>query len=205
MSLDIEQIKPLKGQFKCTLFENANIGLPLTLYYSIEIPLQTFYSGHDYVSQPVDTSFGIEWIRFIDKSNDIQEKNWTNLVGKEFELSFENETAEGTIYLGTEHCQFNSVIKFLSLNDTTFDIELQMAIDFNIDTINLDESGLVKIKTQVDFEGLVLYDSKYLPSFKNQPNPLEIIEKFTDLNVYQLILTKYENPNDDWKQLRPKR
>jgi hypothetical protein len=205
MRLDIEQIKPLKGQFKCNLFENVNIGLPLALYYSIEIPLQTFNTGHDYVSQPVDTSFGIEWIRFVDKSDELQEKKWTNLVGKEFELSYDNETAEGSIYLGTEHCQFNSIINFLSLHDTTFDIELQMAIDFNIDTVNLDENGFVKIKTQVDFEGLVLYDNSFLPSFDNQHNPLDIIGNFIDLNVYQSTLTKYENTNVDWKQLKPKK
>jgi len=205
MSLDITQIKPLKGQFNCNLFENATIGLPLTLYYSIEIPLQIFNSGHEYVSQPVDTSFAIEWIRFIGKSNELQEKNWTNLVGKEFDLSYENETAEGSIYLGTEHCQFNSVIIFLSLNDTTFGVELQMAIDFNIDTINLDQGGFVKIKTQIDFEGLVLYDNSSLPSFESIKDPLDIIGKFIDLNVYQSTLTKYENPNSEWKQLKPKR
>lgn len=205
MSLDITQINPLKGRFYCTLFENASIGLPLALYYSIEIPLQTFNSGHNYVSQPVDTSFAIEWIRFIDQSNNIQEKNWKSLAGREFELSFDNETAESSIYLGAEHCQFNSIINFLLLTDITFDIELQMAINFNIDTINLDETGFVKIKTQLDFEGLILYDSKYLPSFKNQTSPLEIIGKFIDLNVYEPMLTKYENPNVDWKQLRPKR
>ncbi len=203
MSLDIKQIIPLVGKFKCNLFENANIDLPLTLYYSMEIPIQTFNSGHDYVTQPVDTSFGIEWIRFIDKTNELQENNWTNLLGKEFELSYDNETAEGSIYLGTEHCQFNSVIKFLSLKDTTFDVELEMAIDFNIDTLNLNESGFVKIKTQIDFEGLVLYDSSLLPSFENQANPLDILGRFIDLNVYQPALTKYEIPNVDWKQLKP--
>jgi hypothetical protein len=205
MSLDIELLKPLKGQFNCNLFENANIGLPLTLFYSIEIPLQTFYSGHDYVSQPVDTSFVIAWIRFTENSHELQEKNWKKLVGKKFELTYDNETAEGSIYLGTEHCQLNSAIKFLSLNGTTFDIELQMAIEFNIDTINLDENGFVKIETQVEFEGLVLYDYNVLPSFHKQDNPLDTIGKFIDLNVYQSTLTKYENAKVDWKRLKPKR
>ena len=86
MSLNINKIIPLKGQLRCNLFENISVGLPLTLYYSIEIPLRKFNNGHDYVSQPVETSIVIDWIRFIGKVDNIQEKNWTELVGREFEL-----------------------------------------------------------------------------------------------------------------------
>lgn len=187
----------------CNLWENSNIGLPLTLYYNIEIPLKEFDTGHDYVSQPTRTSLVIEWIRFLNESGE-QENNWKNLAGKSFQLLYNDETAEGSIYLGTEHCSFNSEITFISLNDTTFEIELTMAIEFNIDTINLDDSELVKIKTQIDFKGFILYSPNSLPSFEKIDKPLDTIKKFIDLSVYQSDFETPLSEESDWKRLRPK-
>ncbi len=78
-----------------------------------------------------------------------------------------------------------------------------MAIDFNIETSNLDTDGLVKIKTQVDFDGLRVYHTQ-LPTFQRADNPLSLLEKFIDLNVYQPDLTQFDNENVDWKHLKPK-
>ena len=187
----------------CNLWENSHINLPLTVYYSIEIPLQPFNSGHDYVDQPTSTSIMLEWIIFNDGQNGHQERNWKNLAGRQFNLSYDDENAEGSIYLGTEHCQFNSQITFLSLNGTTFDIELKMAVDFNIETSNLDADGFMKIKTQVDYDGLRIYHTQ-LPTFQKADNQLALIGKFVDLSVYQTDLTQFDNTNVDWKHLKPR-
>ncbi|MDX2245969.1 MAG: hypothetical protein SF052_04275 [Bacteroidia bacterium] len=203
MTLNIKDIQPLKGQMSCNLWENSHINLPLTLYYSIEIPLQSFNSGHDYVGQPTNTSIIIEWAIFNDGQNGHQERNWKNLVGRQFNLSYDDKTAEGSIYLGSEHCQFNSQINFLSLNGTTFDIELKMSVDFNIETANLDRDGFVKIKNQVDYNGLQVYHTQ-LPTFQKADNPLALIENFVDLSVYQTDLTRFNNPKVDWKHLKPR-
>jgi hypothetical protein len=201
MTLDIKDIQPLKGQMSCNLWENSHIGLPLTLYYSIEIPLKPFNSGHDYADQPDETTIMIEWAIFSDGQNEHQERNWKNLVGRQFNLSYNDETAEGSIYIGTEHCQFNSQINFLSLTGATFDIELKMAIDFSIETSNLDADGFVTIKTQVDYDGLRIYHTQ-LPSFQKAENQHALIGKFIDLNVYQTDLTNFGNENVDWKHLK---
>ncbi len=203
MTLNIKDIQPLKGQMSCNFWENLNINLPLTLYYSIEIPLQPFNSGHDYVDQPTNTTIMLEWIIFSDERDEYQERNWKNLVGKKFNISYDDETAEGSIYLGAEHCQFNSEINFLSLSGTTFDIELTMAVDFNIETSNLDEDGFVKIKTQVDYDGLRVYHTQ-LPTFQKADNQLALTGKFIDLSVYQADFTRFGNKNVDWKHLKPR-
>jgi len=203
MTLNIKDIQPLKGKMSCNLWENSHINLPMTLYYSIEIPLQPFDSGHDYVDQPTDTAIMIEWAIFSDGQNERQERNWKNLVGRQFSLSYDDETAKGSIYLGTEHCQFNSEINFLSLNGTTFDIELKMAVDFNIETSNLDADGLVKIKTQVDYDGLRVYHTQ-LPTFQKADNQLALTGKYIDLSVYQADFTRFDNENVDWKHLKPR-
>lgn len=203
MTLNIKDIQPLKGQMSCMLWENSHINLPLTLYYSIEIPLQAFNSGHDYVDQPTNTSIMLEWIIFNDGQNGHQERNWKNLVGRQFNLSYDNETSEGSIYLGAEHCQFNSQINFLSFNGTTFDIELKMAVDFNIETSNLDADGFVKIKTQVDYDGLRVYYTQ-LPTFQKSDNQLALIGKFIDLSVYQTDITRFDSESVKWKHLKPR-
>ena len=203
MTLNIKDIQPIRGKMSCILWENSHINLPLTLYYSIEIPIQPFNSGHDYVDQPTDTTIMIEWAIFRDGQNEHQERNWKNLVGRQFNLSYDDETAEGSIYLGTEHCQFNSEINFLSLNGTTFDIELKMAVDFNIETSNLDADGLVKIRTQLDFDGLRLYHTQ-LPTFQKSDNQLDLSGQSIDLSVYQTELTQFDNKTVDWKHLKPR-
>lgn len=204
MPLDINKIHPQKGEFSCNLWENSYIGLPLTLFYSIEIPLLPFDTGHDYVDQPATTSIAMDWLKFINPSTGDNEKNWKNLTEKEFLLTYEGDTGEGSIYLGSEHCQFNSRIKFLSLQDTTFDIQLTLNVAFNIDTINLPDNGEFIIKTQVEFKGLLLYDTKSLPTVAKTKNEIQLIEKFIDIDAYQTQLAPYDNPNVQWRQLKPK-
>jgi len=203
MTLNINDIKPLKGNLNCYLWENSTINLPLSLYYSIIIPLKPFNSGHNYVEQPTNTSIVIEWIKFIDKENKQQVTNWKTLVGRKFILSYDNQQAEGSIYLGAEHLNLDSELQFLSLNGTTFDIELKMSIDFNIETTQLDTDGLVKINTQLEFDGLRIFH-KQLPSFRKTSNPLNLIENYVDLSVYQTELTKFDSNIADWKHLKPR-
>ncbi len=203
MPLDIHNIQPLQGEFSCNLWENSYTGLPLTLFYAIEIPLSPFDSGHDYVTQPTSTSILMEWLKFTDPTTGLNESNWKNLARKEFLITYENNTGEGSIYLGSEHCQFNSSIKFLSLENTTFNIELTLNVGFNIDTIHLNDNGQFTISAQVDFKGLLLYDNKSLPTVAKAENPMKLISTFIDISVYQDNLTIYENPHVEWRQLKP--
>jgi len=202
MKLDVNEIKPKQGKLSCNLFENKNTGLPLHLNYTIVIPIEPFNSGHHYVSQPVETEVVIEWIQFISDGNK-QEDNWTNLLGNTYLLTYDNKTAEGSFYLGSEHCPTNSKITFLSLKENVFEIELEMAVSFNISTVNLPENGLIKIKTSVEFEGLILYDSSYLPTLEKINNPINVLGDFIDLDVYEKQLEEDVNNEVDYKLLRP--
>ena len=205
MPLDVRDIKPLRGKLTSNLSENSHIGLPLTLFYSIEIPLEPFDSGHTYVDQPTSTSIVIEWIKFINTVTGQNERNWKDLAGNKYLISYDNDTGEGSIYLGSEHCQFNSLFRFLSLTDTTFDIELTLAVEFNIEANNLDENGQFSIKAQVDYEGLLLYDNNSLPTFSKFNEPMTIISDFVDETAYEPELTNYDNPHVQWRQLRPRK
>ncbi|WP_276483532.1 hypothetical protein [Paraflavitalea pollutisoli] len=203
MPLDVEDINPLAGQMSCKLWENHHINLPLSLYYSMDIPLAPFNSGHDYVEQPTVTSFIIDWMILKDQFGGRQESNWKNLVNKQFSLSYEDGTAQGTIYLGFEHQQFNSEVKFLSLNGTTFDIELRIAPEFDMETVNLDADGFLTLRCAVNFDGLQVYHTQ-LPTLQKAPDQLSLIGKFVDLGVYQANLERFENNHVDWKHLKPK-
>lgn len=200
MELNIKDIQPLNGYMNCYLFENPHNDLPLRLYYMVEIPIHPFNTGHEYVNQPFSTKFIIDWIIFNDEKNRVQERNWKNLVGKTFNLSYENQNAEGTIYLGTEHCQLNTEMHFLSLSETTFDVELKMDINFNIKTKNLDSDKRVKIKTQVDFEGLKVCHNK-LPTFQKAISKMALTKKFVDLSVYQTEFRDFKTKHDNCKFL----
>lgn len=203
MKLDILDIKPQKGTLRCNLWENENIGLPLTLFYSIEIPLKPFNSGHIYVPQPTKTDINIDWVNFSHRPDQQNQPNWKNLARQTFRLSYEEENAEGSIYLGTEHCPFNSVITFISLDKTVFEIELILDVDFNIETKNLEKDGKFTIKTQLDFEGFLLYPNSSLPTIPDGIDPLTLISGFIDTTVYQDKFDDYDKPNLNWRHLKP--
>jgi hypothetical protein len=116
MPLNIDDLKPKIGTMYCNLWENSNINLPLTLFYSIEIPIEPFDSGHNYGTQPCNASLMIEFIVFKDHSNK-QEKNWTNLAGRAFRLSFDDNTMDGSIYLGTEPVSSMQTLDFLTFEE----------------------------------------------------------------------------------------
>jgi hypothetical protein len=202
IKLDIKSLNPLKGKMSCNLFENENIKLPLHLNYYVEIPLEEFDSGHDYVDQPTSTSLIIDWIQFKNQ-NDTQEKDWKQLEGKSFLISYEQETGEGSVYLGTEHCQFNSQISFLKRTGSTFEVEIQTIINFNIETVNLPKDEVITFKTEVEFDGFLLYDKDTLPSISSK-NPIEVAKSFIELNCYQDDFQNYDNPNVNWLRLAPK-
>ena len=204
MPFDIKEVRPLPGAMHCILWENSYTNLPLSLFYSIEIPLQPLNTGHEYVDQPTETSFVIEWIRFEDKQKREQERNWKNLLGREFFLSYNDQNAEGSIYLGSEHCQFNCSIKFNNLNETVFDIELAMDIDFNTATMHLLDVRLSKIGVSLEYEGLKLLPPEMLPSFENEKDPLTHIRRFIDTSVYENVLIPEGIDETRWKRLKPK-
>jgi hypothetical protein len=205
MPLNVQSIVPLRGTMHCLLFENLTIDLPLNLYYTIEIPFQAFDSGHTYAEQPVNTSLIVEWITFPDLATGKQESDWKNLLGKEYALSHEEGTAEASVYLGTEHCWATVPrIRFTHLKGITFEVELDVAVEFNIDTVNLAADGLIHLKTQVDYQGLILYDKQFLPTFDSVKEPLSIIGQFIDISGYEGNLVRYENPHVDWQQLKAK-
>ena len=203
MPLDVNKLEPLKGKFTSNLWENSYIDLPLTLFYSIEIPLKPFDSGHSYVDQPISTSIVIEWIKFFDSETRQNVGNWKSFVGNEYLISYDDDTGEGSIYLGTEHCQFDSKIHFLSLAETTFDIELTLNANFNTETTNLDRKSEFKIRAQIDYLGLLLYENASLPTFSNVAEPMSIISHFVDETFYDSELDNYQLSNLECKILRP--
>jgi hypothetical protein len=203
MSLDVKMIKPLNGSMNCYIIENKFTGLPMSLFYSIEIPLEKFDTGHDYVEQPSETSIAIDWILFKDAAGPGQEKNWKKLVGKKFNLSYEDKSAEGSIYLGSEHCYLNCEILFGNLTETVFDIEIVMAIDYNIETINLDPDGLLRLSAKLNFEGLRLTDAQ-LPPFQNDAERMQFVNGFIEPSVYNSKLVECANEYNKWRQLIPK-
>ena len=200
MFINIADIRPKKGVLNCYLWENEQIDLPLSLYYSFNIPLEI-------KCQPLDTSIitsiVIEWAILIDSYESQQEKNWKQLVNLNFELNYNDESAEGSIYLESEHCRLNAEIRFINLNKYTFDIELTIAANFNIDVNGLDKNGCFSIKTQLDFDGLHIYPSQ-LPSYQSAIDPMAIIGNYIDLKEYVSEIIQYEDHNIDSLHLKPK-
>lgn len=206
MPLDARNIKPLKGTMYCFLWENASVGLPLKLYYHIDIPLEPFDTGHEGVAKPEPTGLDIGFIKW-QTANKPQEGNWRNLVGNEYKLSslMPVETGAGSIWLGYEHCPFDSVIRFQSLSGTTFHIAIELDIDFNVEVVNLPASGQITLSAQLEFEGFKLFEGNTLPTVAAAGDPLQLAGTFLDTSVYEPYLSTITGRSPaNWRLLKPK-
>ena len=91
--------KPKEGRISYHWFENQHVGLSLTRFHVIEIPLEPFDSGLEYEETPVETSLIFEWIKL-----DIEDPS--DLNGLEINNQKLPDT-EASIYLGSAHNWIN--------------------------------------------------------------------------------------------------
>ena len=117
-----------KGKVEVYWFENKNTGLQKTLFHRINIPLDSFNSGLDYESQPVDTEIVIEWMKLnLDEP--------TNLDGLRLTTTPEDET-EASIYVGSAHnpCDIkNMELKMITYN--IYEMKCELFVEFEYEGV----------------------------------------------------------------------
>ena len=142
IKIDLQRkTKPKVGRITYHWFENQNIGLPLTRFHAIEIPLELFNSGIEYENQPVETSLLFEWIK-------LEIDDPLELDGLEIN-SQKLPDMEASIYLGAAHNWVN--VCSLKIN---FESNLQsrfngmVEIDFETEGVAENETFTFEATTQ---------------------------------------------------------
>jgi hypothetical protein len=161
-TIPTDRFKPKRGSMHAFVFENRSINLAPTLFYSIDIPLKPFSSGLDHESQPVKTSFSLEFIR-------IPVVDWRRLDRQSFEIA--QDDCDGSIYVGSAHNPVNiNQIRFKRAGNFMFRIDCTLFCDFESEGVA--DDAQVELSADIKFEGLrVLLDPTY-----TEENILKAIE-----------------------------
>jgi hypothetical protein len=117
--------KPLPGTLDAHLFSNPHIGLPLTLFYRIDIPLEPFaFDG-----RTQETAVRTDFIRF-------PVRDWRQLPNREFTFPVNPEEGyiDGSIYLGRAHNPADVTrIAFGSLDGDILAARVNISFDFTLE------------------------------------------------------------------------
>lgn len=135
--------KPRQGTLDAHLFDNPHIGLPLTLFYRIEIPLEPFaFDG-----ETQQTSVRTDFIRFPVSS-------WRQLAHREFRFPVNPEEGyiDGSIYLGHAHNPADVTrIAFGDLRKNVLPATLDITFDFTFEG-GASELGVFSVSWPVELE-----------------------------------------------------
>jgi hypothetical protein len=114
--------RPQIGSLRARLFENSHLGIPLSLWFDIEIPIEPFeFEGRD-----CQTSARLDFI-------EIAVADWRELWGCRFNFPVNPERGyiDGSILLGNAHNPADvTVIRFGHPSGEVVPVALEIRVDF---------------------------------------------------------------------------
>ena len=134
------EFRPGIGSLTARLHENEYVGLPLSLFFDIVIPVEPF----EYDGETVNTSFALDSI-------ELPVLDWRNLSGREFRFPINPEPGyiDGSIYLGHVHNPADvTMIRFEHPRGNLWGVAFDVLIDFTFE--GPDELGKVFQSCQTD-------------------------------------------------------
>jgi hypothetical protein len=117
--------RPAKGEFEAD--------------FTLEIPLEPFDTGLDYVSQPESPAFTLE-------NNELPVKTIEELDGKTFNVDKGPPMSDGSVYIGSAHNPADlKTISFRRLDTDRFEITVTIHCQFDYEGVG--ENELVTLTT----------------------------------------------------------
>ncbi len=113
---------PLPGRLTARVFANLRVGLPATLFFDIEIPLQPF----EFDGELQKTAVRLDFIRF-------PVSDWRQLQNREFRFPVNPQPGyiDGSVYLGDAHNPTDVTrIRFGPLAGRSLQAELDVRFNF---------------------------------------------------------------------------
>lgn len=164
-------IVPKEGKIDGLIFENDHVSIPMTLFYSIEVELNTFEIG----DEVIDTSLILDFIIF--EINDLKE--------------LENQAFDFPVYPETNHIDASVYILYthhpVSVSKITFgkidDGYISASIDYNIEYLHSNVQDLVfrTLSTTLKLDKLAIYSEILEPIQDNFDNAIELMSKFHNM------------------------
>ena len=164
-------IVPKGGKIDGLIFENEYVNLPMTLFYSIEVGLNTF----EIDDEVIDTSLILDSISF--DINDLKE-----LENRSFNFPLYPETGyiDSSVYiLWTHHPVSVSKITFGKIDNGY----IAVSIDYSIEYLHSNVQDLVfrTLSTTLKLDKLSIYSKILEPIQDNLANAVELISNFYNI------------------------
>ena len=115
----------------------------LQAYFTLEIPLEPFDTGLDYVSQPESPTFILE-------NNELPVKTIAEIDGKTFNVDKGPPMIDGSVYIGSAHNPADlKTISFRRVNTDTFEITVTIHCQFDYERVGQNEMVILSTVAKV--------------------------------------------------------
>ena len=169
-------IVPQGGKINGMIFENEFANIPITLFYSMEVELETFEIDNEII----DTSFILDFIDF--KVYDLQE-----LENQTFDFPMYPEKCyiDASVYiLWTHHPVSVSKLSFGKIDDGYISVN----IDYNIEYLysNAQDSVSKTLSTTLRLDGLSIYPEIVKPNPDNFDSAIKLMSRFYNIKNLEM-------------------
>lgn len=116
------ELNPTIGTLTARLFSNEHVGLPLTLFFDIDLPVQPF----EFDGEPQETSIRLEFI-------ELPVRDWREIFGRTFRFPINPEPGyiDGSVYIGNVHNPVDvTQIRFAQASGSRVAIVADICVDF---------------------------------------------------------------------------
>ncbi len=116
------QLTPQSGRLSARLFSNPQVGLPLTLFFDLDLPVEPFA----FEGERQATSIRLEFIR-------LPVRDWRQLPGQTFRFPRNPAPGyiDGSVYLGTAHLPVDATeIRFGQVEGDRVPVVIELLVDF---------------------------------------------------------------------------
>lgn len=169
--LNYDLIIPKGGKIDGLIFENDYVNIPMTLFYTIEIELETFEVDNEIM----ETSLILDFISF--KINDLKE-----LENRAFDFLIypENNYIDASVYiLWTHHPVSVSRIIFGKIENGY----IAVSIDYSVEYLhsNVQDLAIRTLSTTLKLDKLSIYSEILEPTEDNFDDAMELMSKFYNI------------------------
>ena len=169
-------IKPTGGQIGATIFENKHINIPKTLFFNIQIELDSISIEHD----TIKTEILLNFIKF--KINRLKE-----LENRAFDFPV-NPTAgyiDGSIYLFEVHNPVDVTrIEFGTTTENAIEAKIHYTIDFEFEGTGYSKTEELQLTTILKFGSLSIDPDILGAEDCNIKKSKDLLIEFCDKNDY---------------------
>lgn len=169
--LNYDLIIPKGGKIDGLIFENDHVNIPMTLFYTIEIELETFEVDNEIM----ETSLILDFISF--EINDLKE-----LENRAFDFPIypENNYIDASVYiLWTHHPVSVSRITFGKIENGY----IAVSIDYSVEYLhsNVQDLAIRTLSTTLKLDKLSIYSEILEPTEDNFDDAMELMSKFYNI------------------------